>query len=269
MDNVLKEYITSIASSLQAGQASGHEMCPLCKGGNARERSFVVRPIGGSAVHYKCYRVTCGMGSGILNGNHVFIADKPVKQFTPKEYKEDTRVLDNEELRFFSMKYELTKEELDANGVRRVPMRNSYMFPIYNHLGYQIGCVDRAYWGRTPKSISYWFKDDRKLHFPIGNKKGSTLLLVEDQVSAIKANRFMPTCALLGTSLSLDVAEYLSRLYPNVVIALDKDASSKAINYKIKFGLLFRNFNVVLLSKDIKDTLHVELEEILHEWQAK
>jgi hypothetical protein len=54
---------------------------------------------------------------------------------------------------------------------------------------------------------------------------------------------------------------YLAKYFDNVVMALDPDATNKAIEFRDKYSLLFRgNFSVLQLSKDPKDMNRQELK---------
>jgi len=87
------------------------------------------------------------------------------------------------------------------------------------------------------------------------------LIVVEDQFSAIKACLYMNSVALLGTNLSaLKVNELLKSGYSHIVIALDKDATGKAVDMLLMYKDLFPKLTILVLTKDIKDCSDKELE---------
>jgi hypothetical protein len=58
----------------------------------------------------------------------------------------------------------------------------------------------------------------------------------------------------LGTHIPEDLIDkLLSQKVKKVRLALDADAWDKAVKYKEKYGALFGNFQLIPLSKDIKD----------------
>lgn len=83
----------------------------------------------------------------------------------------------------------------------------------------------------------------------------SPVLLVEDVISAYKAATVVPIpcVSLMGSNLSTDDIIYIRERYTGeVILALDRDATKKALDFKQRFNLLCPNFRVVLLSKDLK-----------------
>lgn len=92
-------------------------------------------------------------------------------------------------------------------------------------------------------------------------KKSREVILVEDCVSACNASRIMDSIALLGTSLN---EKYLTEVfkYDMIYIALDEDATSKAIKmYEILS--LVKGCRVIPLKKDIKYMSMGELERLI------
>lgn len=89
------------------------------------------------------------------------------------------------------------------------------------------------------------------------------VLLVEDAVSACAASHVMDTIALLGTTLR---DSYLTEVlkYDKIYIALDEDASDKALKIQDTLNLV-KDTKVVLLKKDIKYLGLNEIEELLNE----
>ena len=95
-------------------------------------------------------------------------------------------------------------------------------------------------------------------------KDHTTVILTEDVLSAIRCNRILRSCALLGTNISDNmVRDLLRHGYKNVWLALDPDALFKPIELKKKWGLFFNTFRVISLTKDPKDLSHDKLLEEL------
>lgn len=90
--------------------------------------------------------------------------------------------------------------------------------------------------------------------------------IVEDMLSSKRLEQLgMPSIALLGTHISDKLLKDILDYDPSaeIFLALDNDATAKAVGYKQKFGGMFRNFRVIPLSKDIKDMTEDELRGLL------
>jgi hypothetical protein len=76
---------------------------------------------------------------------------------------------------------------------------------------------------------------------------------------------------LLGTHIHDGTIATVQEVWPNahIMLALDKDATAKALSWKTKIGYLFKNFTVVPLSKDIKDMTEDELLGLLTDVEEK
>lgn len=132
--------------------------------------------------------------------------------------------------------------------------------PIYNADKVVIGGTYRTLEkGVLPKSIiqqdrTEWPKMSCYKNLGEPWKK---VLIVEDQFSAIAGHvDNISTVALLGTNFSMDKARAISDRNPEqVVLCLDPDAYSVAIDFHYKYGGLFNKskFTVVRPDKDLKD----------------
>jgi hypothetical protein len=106
--------------------------------------------------------------------------------------------------------------------------------------------------GEVPLS---WYKVD----------KNAPTVVVEDIPSAVRvAMCGANAVALLGTIVNeekaLEIAEYGPR---PIVIALDQDATAKAFQIVRKYGLMWDDYHVLPLKKDIKDMRHESVMELL------
>jgi hypothetical protein len=86
--------------------------------------------------------------------------------------------------------------------------------------------------------------------------------IVEDAISATHISGIMDGIALLGTELH---EAYISSLvaYDRLIIALDKDASSKSIDMSRYLQWFIPNVDIVLLSRDLKYENEERVKEIL------
>lgn len=97
------------------------------------------------------------------------------------------------------------------------------------------------------------------LHFP-SPLRSRSVMLVEDIPSANKMDKFYPCVALLGTNLNDKKLDYLLSLgITHVIIALDNDATRKAIKLAKKFMI---STSILPLQKDLKDQTDEQLQEI-------
>jgi len=138
--------------------------------------------------------------------------------------------------------------------IRYAPAENRVLFFFPEDRG----AIGRSLDGSTPKWKAY---GDTSGLFTVGS--GPTAVLVEDAASACSVARFMDCsgCALLGTSLRSEQKTQL-RAYQRVVIALDKDASRKAVSMKQKLDGRMPT-SVLLLEEDLKYAGADELERSL------
>jgi len=245
--------------------------CPFCKRvWEQQGRPLTWRPNksfslsrSSTGVLYHCFRASCGSSSGFLPD--VTLEHIPKKEFQPREYSYDLVPLDESTSKLFTDKG-FTNEELKDAGVRYNPERKTYAFDIRDVNGYTVGIVDRDFGRRVPKAITYWFNDVPKLHFR-GNT-GGPILIVEDIPSAIKGSRYIQTVALLSSHINLEQVKHLRTLTDTVYLALDDDATDKAVKLQKRWGFYFKVFTVLPLSKDIKDMDEQELKEFSERLQV-
>ena len=101
--------------------------------------------------------------------------------------------------------------------------------------------------GRSPKK---WHRySNSGLPFVVPN--GDPVYVVEDAASACAVSKYGTGFALLGTNLTDKLLDIL-REYPHVVVCLDRDASMKAIQMKLRLSQ-FTKAEVRLLDVDPKE----------------
>jgi DNA primase len=89
--------------------------------------------------------------------------------------------------------------------------------------------------------------------------------ITEDQFSAMRLwQEGITAVALLGTHINHERAVEISSVSRDVFIALDKDATAKAIQHATQYRYAF-DAKVVALTKDVKDMGREELKEFLNE----
>ena len=126
---------------------------------------------------------------------------------------------------------------------------------VFNYKDLYVGkALDKA---KQPKWYVYSEIDYPFVAQKYEKAKTDSVVLVEDCVSACNAARFMDSIALLGTTLN---ENYLTEVfkYDIIYIALDQDASSKALKMQQVLELV-KDTKVIFLEKDIK---YLGLEEL-------
>jgi DNA primase len=136
-----------------------------------------------------------------------------------------------------------------------MPVRDTYG-KLYGFVARSLGTND------GPKTLSF-LDGNRGAWYPCAGAK--EVIIVEDQLSAIRASRYLHAVALLGTNLSDELLSALVQQgYDSVHLALDKDAYDKAVKTALRIRNKLKVY-VPRLDKDIKDLS----EEQLVDWLIK
>lgn len=129
---------------------------------------------------------------------------------------------------------------------------------MVHHNGEIVDATGRALDKRVPKWYRYG-KSSRAFEC-VGVRNPSVAVVVEDCASACSASRLFTGVALLGTNILPSHIQQL-RKYTDVIVALDKDASVKAIDLAAQIGLHVPT-SVKVLEADLKYLDKDELEEL-------
>lgn len=217
--------------SLGDGETEAGKICPACKGGTSQEGSLSVTRRGGLLL-YNCHRASCAF-HGAIDTAGVFGGQTPRdKKRAGKPYIK-TYPIREATLKLLATKYHVPIEVLRTAGLRwsgdgdgRFSRR--VCFPINGPDLKERGQSYRSYEdGVKPKAIidltteeaiaCSWYKWLRT---------SDTLIIVEDQMSAIKLAPHVHSLALLGTHISDAKAEEIAAGgYKKVLISLDNDAT--------------------------------------------
>jgi hypothetical protein len=265
--------ITSLAASLGDGQHSGLA-CPEC-GPFTSDRAMSML-VDGTAIKAICHRASCGFrwstGAGVSR-----VVSRPSRA---RPYTGALRSLDASDTLWLSERFRMAPSSF-------VAMRKSgdrYFLPIVGPEGTRRGWVARMPWEGSPLSRSgdqaelakelpkvLTYMDNEE---PVQSWEGNprcerTVVLVEDQISALRLNRYVPqfiSIALLGTGLNEEKVAEIQRYALDVLIALDADATGQAFSHARKWGAGFRSCHVVILSKDVKDSTNEEISDVFDRW---
>lgn len=200
--------------------------------------------------HYKCFRASCGKagwGRGAVTPR-----EKEARYFT-----KPTQSLSTQQAEFLCLHFSLAH----VPRVTYSPDEDRFVFEVLGPQGGLRGSMARSYSGAEPKTLAYRAKTEEPwMHWswkPVRAMEPEPVVIVEDIVSAEKVGQagFYRGCALLGTHIDLERAQEIKTVAggARVIIALDKDATIKAINYYGKFGDFIPNLTVLALDRDLKD----------------
>lgn len=131
--------------------------------------------------------------------------------------------------------------------------------PVRDVQGQELGVVLRSLSGEKPKVISHTEKGVMAWYT---NHATTGVIIVEDQLSAIRASDYLTSVALLGTNLSEERAKEIKQAGRGpVYLALDNDAIASAVKYVVKYRSVL-SLQLVRLDKDIKDMSHEEANDL-------
>lgn len=257
-------------ADLRDGETKAGELCPACEGGDTKEKSLSVSRREGFLL-WNCHRASCPFGGRSRlssTGREDGAILTPPRQFSYIP----TTPLNQATVGFLAARYGIPSEDFRLAGCgwtgesaghygRRIS------FPIFGPDSRKRGENYRSYEeGVKPKALiklrdtdvvaQSWYKWKRK---------SPDLILVEDQVSAIKMAKHMHAISLMGTNLSeAKVLEIMyNGDYDHVYIALDADATHEAIKTQLRWRERMPNLRVLGLPLDIKDMDDKEFKNFL------
>lgn len=95
------------------------------------------------------------------------------------------------------------------------------------------------------------------------------LIVVEDQLSAIRGSWYLNSVALLGTNLLPKILENIKKgNYATVWVALDPDAFPLSIKMVAELKRHGVNAKVIRLPADLKDMSEVDVVNLLYKYNA-
>lgn len=211
---------------------------------------------------------------------------KPVKGLSPKEtlkFIESTKVVEEkqvgsillpddfsyyipEEGLMWLYKY-ITDEDIYYHKIGYSTTLNRVIFPVYE--GTTLVCWQGRYLGKVdayhPKYNTEKQKGSKHIYFKVVNEvvKNTTVVLVEDYMSAIKVGNFTDCWALLGSYIPDDLMYILKKEYTNVVIWLDANMLKAATKYQKRFFMFGVPCRVYYSVQDPKEYSLGEIERRL------
>lgn len=255
-------------AGLAEGTSDSGQVCPACKGGSEQEKSLSVSRSGGVLL-YNCHRSSCGFRGAIGNLSGFGGTATFAKGIRRVPYIEVSQ-LTEEATSLLAEKYGLTREAIDFAGLGWVGERSDnygrrVSFPIWGPDNRERGKSYRSYEGGKPKAIinlrdenaigQSWYKFKRR---------ADTLVVFEDQVSAIRVAPFTHTVSLLGVNLSEEkLREIIDGKYRRVYLCLDADATDVSVRTSLKYRTRLPQLQIRGLSKDVKDMNQEEFDNFI------
>lgn len=241
------------------GQGTHRIVCPFCSGGAERERSLHLEVGSGTGqVVFRCYRASCGTSGG----NRAKRAIRKNRESRP--FIHSTVTLDSEHSDALRRQFGFVPPHTTySEDARR------YVYEVRDPRGLIRGHIARTFEaGVSPKVLTYCVKTDQPFIGWAATEIAGTVLAVEDWISAekVQVSGAASAVALNGTYLSLDMVEEMVRVADGrqVVLALDRDAYAKAIDYSKRYGELFApRLRVARLKRDLKHEPSERIREVV------
>lgn len=254
-------------ASLKEGQSESG-ICPSCNGGPTKERSFSVSRSRG-ALLYCCHRASCKFNGAIILTSAASRATRGSETPRSRTYIPSTQ-LDEEHVELLVEKFGLTRTSIEFAGLRWIEANagvysRRICMPIYGPNLRERGASYRSYEGGNPKSLIRFHDSDAiALAWYISKRKSKAVVLVEDQISAIKLSPYYDSAALLSTNLSMaKVKEIRERKYEKVFLCLDNDATSVAVQLAVSLKYKLPGLQIIGLEKDVKNMNEEEMDSFL------
>lgn len=254
-----KDFIEIEYSHLGEGETMAGQQCPACKGGSTGENTLSVSRRDGR-IRWYCHRASCGFrgATGKSGYQHPTTAPVQVRGVVGRQLVRESDPIPTEVSEYIRNRYGITGRHSALYGLGWAEGRLS--IPVQDLQGTTVGVNLRSLDGKQPKSLLH--AEDGALAWYV-NHTAPDVIIVEDQLSAIRASDYLTSVALLGTNLNEDRATTIRRArYRRVFLALDKDAWDKAVRYAVQYRSLL-GLRLLKLDKDLKDHTDSELLEFM------
>jgi hypothetical protein len=135
-------------------------------------------------------------------------------------------------------------------------------------MGVRRGYVLRSYESEVrPKTLTRMDVEEPHLSF-YHEHSMLPCIVVEDIPSAVRASFYLNAVALCGTGCPANYANEIAAHYPNVVWALDQDATAESIKLTRRYNLLFDSSATLPLPCDLKDMGEAQIASLLSPFQG-
>tara|TARA_Y100000004_G_scaffold132586_1_gene149714 strand:- start:154 stop:936 length:783 start_codon:yes stop_codon:yes gene_type:complete len=231
--------------------------CPIC----FNKKTFSALNTGNEVI-YNCFHADCNIKGRTRNELSKKLFAEVEKQKEPevfyyRNHWEERNT--NKEYLNYVRQYNL-EEHFNIMRYDRHTHRAVFLVNKEDKL---IDAVGRAlYKNKKPK----WYRYGNS-GYPFVAGKGDTAIIVEDVVSALVLCKYCVGIALLGTNLLQTHIDVLKK-YKKVGIALDKDASKKAVKLVDDLSLNL-NTKFLLLEEDIKEMIDEDIKKLVDKVDKK
>lgn len=247
-------------------------VCPFCRGGSTGERCMSIVRTAEGTVKYICHRANCGL-AGRSNTSAYEASGQAAQppRLSTREVK--LRPLERRERKLISEAWDMNEIECRPGQWSWDDNTDRLAMPVFGYNGLLRGLMLRSLTGEAPKVLAVKWEAGPFLSWYYANSAATRvlhrLLVVEDIPSAVKVSYiytpFSRVCALNGTHISQEgLGELIGGGFSNnVVLALDEDASEKALVYSRELALHLGRVRVLLLHRDLKNMNEKEIRECL------
>lgn len=251
--------------------------CPLCRGGSGGEVSLALtlRENDGGYV-WLCHRASCGF---LGRSSKAAISDetepfRPTFAARPYPYETEavsaSTVTEEWEAKLKRAFGEGWKQRASEAGiVVRRDQPGELVFINWDWAGRITGRVSKWIHEDGSRTVRTWRESPAPIYSYYSGEVSRVLWLVEDHLSAARLALVhkRPALCLCGTSLSAAVLQECAPMFRagRVVIALDPDASEKALEMALRLRRDGYDAWPVLLKEDIKDMRWDDLLRLLTE----
>lgn len=237
--------------------------CPMC----TKKNTFSVTDNGFERM-YNCFYANCD-----AKGSTKKRLTKVNSRIAFKEQKQQVTTFDNN----FELPTTFVPLTRSDNAIRYVRKVNSYsaytegrvtilydvrqdrVVYVVKHNRKTVDAVGKSLTDKKPK----WYRYG-KSQYPFICGRSSTAFIVEDCASACSVSDIVTGIALLGTNMLPQHVDIIKK-YDKVVIALDKDATSKACDISRKLSQ-YVNTQVAFLQEDLKNLKEEERGRVIRKY---
>ena len=197
------------------------------------------------------------------------------KGFEPRWFREETRLLNSEERELLWARYGLSIDDIRRHRLAICTAEGSVNYgrlviPIFNLGGNIRGYELRIFASgisEAPKTLHYKHLDEPWIGWFSANVPYNPklpVILVEDVISAMKVAHQFVAVSLMGSNVSMTDLFEVEKATDNIILALDRDASAKALAFKNKYRFIAPNLKVMLLDgPDLKELTDGRINEMV------
>jgi hypothetical protein len=261
VDLTPRDEVLMLGKTLAIGYTVSGRLCPFCGGGQSKEHSFSVTRTEKIKVSYKCHRNKCGEeGHVMFDGSGASTAK--IESFKPKVYQGYTQGFEYDDLAYLEKTYGIDLQlAMKAGWCRADGPGFALCMPVFSPLGKIRGVmIKREFPDGTKDCKGYKQVDEPWICWY--RRSTSDVVVVEDQISALKGATFVTTASLCGVGLSQDKFDEIQATCKGTIwLALDPDARGRTFDYLKQFKSQ-GSMKALMLPKDLKNMTYKEIREL-------